>query len=97
VHDDVAPAAPDTTRIHGTGPGICLVRGAVAVSGAMMSVEARTTIRVVSVATSATVSTTANDGGAWSVNVNACPGDMMRITATDAAGNTSAISMITIE
>jgi hypothetical protein len=42
------------------------------------------------------VNTNATDGGSFTVNVSSCAGDVLSITATDAAGNVSAASEITV-
>lgn len=89
IHDDIAPDAPDAEEMDADGPGICLFRGSVAATGASGAVEGRSVVRITNSATSAVVTTSADDGGAFSVNVVACPGDNLSVTATDAAGNTS--------
>jgi hypothetical protein len=89
VHDDIAPTAPDATHLDADGPGICLFRGAVSTVGTAGAVEARSSVRVTNSDTTTAVTTTASDTGTFTVNVVACPGDTLSVTATDAAGNTS--------
>jgi hypothetical protein len=96
VHDDTPPAAPDTSRISSDAPSVCLVRGNVAVVGTMGAVEGRARVAITNMATSTTVNVNATDGGSFTVNVASCPGDILRITATDAAGNVSPASEETV-
>ncbi len=89
THDDIAPAAPDSSRITASS-GTCIafpVSGNV--SGMMSSVEASSTVRVENVTRSSNRTATATAGGSFTVSIPACPGDVMRITATVAAGNVS--------
>jgi hypothetical protein len=96
IHDDIAPGAPDSARIDSDGPGLCVVRGNNAVIGTMSAVEGRARVRIRNLATSTTVNASATDGGSFTVNVASCPGDVLSITAIDAAGNASAASEITV-
>jgi hypothetical protein len=96
VHDDVAPAAPDATRISSDGSPLCVVRTSTSVIGTMSAVEARARVRIRNLSTSTTVNTNATDGGSFTVNVSSCAGDVLAITATDAAGNVSVASEITV-
>lgn len=96
VHDDVAPSAPVAANLDADAPTICLVRGSIAAVGRAGAVEGRASVRVVNAATAAMTTTAADDGGAFSVNVAACPGDELRITAMDAAGNVSAPTSLTV-
>ncbi len=89
VHDDIAPTAPVRANLDADGPAVCLFRGAVSTVGTAGAVEGRSTVRVTNTDTTTTVTTTASDTGTFTVNVVACPGDTLSVTATDAAGNTS--------
>jgi hypothetical protein len=90
THDDIAPAAPDAAGITATAGGCVLgVPTGGNVAGAMSSVEARSLVRVSNVTRSTSATTSATDGGSFSVGLGACSGQVIRVTATDAAGNTS--------
>lgn len=89
THDDMPPAAPDSSRITASA-GTCIVLPVSGnVSGTMSSVEARSTVRVQNVTRSSNRTATATDGGAFTVSIPSCAGDIIRITAEDAAGNVS--------
>jgi hypothetical protein len=97
THDDVAPNAPVTASITAATPALttCLTgRRATTVAGAASSVEGRSTVRVVNTGNSATASTAASDTGTFSTTVTACPGDVLQVTATDAAGNVSVVTNV---
>lgn len=90
IHDDIAPAQPDASAITATAGGCVLgVPTGGNVSGMMMSVEARSTVRVENVTVGSSATGTATDAGSFNVGIGACNGDVMRITSTDAAGNVS--------
>jgi large repetitive protein len=89
VHDDIAPDAPDAELMDADGTGLCLLRASTGVTGTAGAVEARAIVHVTNGDTSASVTTSADDGGGFSVNIVACAGDTLSVTATDAAGNTS--------
>ncbi|MEC7519480.1 MAG: Ig-like domain-containing protein [Myxococcota bacterium] len=90
THDDIAPATPNASNITASAGGCVLgVPTGGNVSGMMMSVEARSTVRVENVTRSTSATSTATDAGSFNVSLGACNGDVMRVTASDAAGNTS--------
>ncbi len=99
LHDAVAPGAPVAASITARAPMLttCLARRTTTVSGTAGSVEARSTVRITNTTASANVAATASDTGTFSGNLNACPGDVLSITATDAAGNVSGSSMVTVQ
>lgn len=96
VHDDIAPAAPEPSSLSASAStcvGTVTTGGNVAGSGG--SVEARATVRVENVSLGREVTTTATDGGSFSVSIGVCGGDVIRVTAIDAAGNEGASTEIT--
>jgi hypothetical protein len=104
THDNIAPAAPVMGNITGTPDmgalGACprgLVGTQGSVSGIMGSVENNARVQVANQnsSRSGTAMTTADSLGAFSINLTQCNGDIIRITATDAAGNVSAATDIT--
>lgn len=100
IHDDVAPSAPDAAQISvGTPGGLgCTIRGSTNVTGAMMAVEGLARVEVANFTASASpVATSAADDGSFSTAVRACGGDLLRVVAIDAAGNTSGTTEITVE
>lgn len=99
VHDSIAPVAPAQASITARAPALtsCLLRRTTTVSGAASSVEARSTVRITNTTAAANVSATATDTGTFSGNLNACPGDLLSITATDAAGNVSTATTVTVQ
>lgn len=98
VHDDTAPAAPVASSISATAPALstCITRGSTTVTGAASSVEARSTVRITNTGNSATASAAASDTGTFSTSLSTCRGDVLHVTATDAAGNISAITNVTV-
>jgi len=96
VHDDIAPAAPDASALTASASGcIAGVSTGGNVAGSGGSVEARATVRVENVTRSTEVTTTATDGGSFSVSIGICSGNVIRVTAVDAAGNVGASTEIT--
>lgn len=97
VHDDTPPAAPVAGSITASTPALttCLTRRSTTITGAAGAVEARSTVRIVSVSTSATATITASDTGTFSTSLSLCPGDVLHVTATDAAGNVSTTTNVT--
>jgi hypothetical protein len=100
-HDDVAPNAPDANRITVGTPSFPCIGGpieSVGVTGGSMSVEGFARVRVSNVTRSGLQSSAdASQGGAFSTTILACSGDVLRITATDAAGNTSLATDMPVE
>jgi hypothetical protein len=94
THDDVAPTAPDGARISLGSPVLatCIARSeTVNVTGGAMSVEASARVRVRNITAGAlTASAMATADGSFATSIRACVGDLLRITATDTAGNESA-------
>lgn len=99
VHDSVAPIAPTASAITARAPALttCLLRRTTTVSGTAGSVEARSTVRITNTTAAANVSASATDTGTFSGTLNACPGDVLSITATDAAGNASTATTVTVQ
>lgn len=100
VHDDIAPDAPNGDAIsNGTPGGLgCTLRGSTNVTGGSASVEGNSRVRIENFTAGGTnVTTTANPDGSFSTAIAACVGDLLRITATDAANNTSDVTEITVE
>jgi hypothetical protein len=93
VHDDIAPDAPDGSRLSlgSTTLSTCLVRSeTVSATGGTAAVEAFARVRVVNI-TEGTISAaaTAAGDGSFSTSIRACDGDVLRFTAADAATNVS--------
>ena len=93
THDDIAPSAPDGEAISLGSPafGGCLTRlQSINVTGGLGSVEAFSTVRVLNVTAGAlTASANATSDGSFSARIAVCEGDVLRITAADAATNVS--------
>lgn len=98
VHDDTPPSAPVAGSISATAPGLstCLLRGSTTITGAASSVEARSTVRVTNTGNSTNASTAASDTGTFSTTLSTCRGDVLHVTATDAAGNVSVVTNVTV-
>ncbi len=99
-HDDMAPDAPDGSRISLGSPTLatCLARAeTINATGGAMSAEAFARVRVRNItAGSINAATTAGGDGSFSTSIRACDGDVLRFTATDAAGNESAPTELTV-
>jgi len=93
THDDIAPSAPDSAHISlgSTTLSTCLARTErINVTGGSAAVEGAARVRVLNVTQgSTTANATAGADGSFSTSITACRGDVLRITATDAAGNAS--------
>ena len=93
THDDIAPGAPDSAHISlgSTTLSTCLERTErINVTGGSAAVEGAARVRVLNVTEgSTTANATAGADGSFSTSITACRGDVLRITATDAAGNAS--------
>lgn len=96
VHDDVAPTAPAAGSITASAAGcVAGISTGGSVAGSGGAVEGRARVRVENVTRSTSATTTATDGGAFTVSIGICTGNVIRITATDAAGNVSAATEVT--
>ena len=92
THDDIAPTAPSSSAItvEQTPPiSTCLARPVLTVAGGMGSVEGTSRVRVTNLTTSSAWSTNATANGTFSIDVNACHGEVVSVVAVDAAGNVS--------
>lgn len=99
LHDDVAPNAPDLANISvGNASSVgCLARFGVSVTGGAAAVEAFARVRITNLTASNTeTAVDAAQDGSFSATIAACDGDRLRITATDAAGNESPPSEVTV-
>lgn len=96
THDDIAPAAPSASALSASS-STCVagVPTGGNVAGSMGAVEARATVRIENVTGGRRATTSATDGGSFSVSIGACTGDVIRVTAIDAAANESAATEIT--
>ncbi len=99
-HDDVAPDAPEGGRISLGSPMLatCVTRAeTISATGGSMSVEAFARVRVRNI-TEGTINAavTAGSDGSFSTTIRACDGDVLRFTATDAAGNVSPPTELTV-
>jgi hypothetical protein len=99
-HDDIAPGAPDGGAISLGSPTLatCLARAeSINATGGTMSVEEFSRVRVLNVTEgSITSAATAGADGSFSTTIRACDGDLLRFTATDAAGNESMATELTV-
>jgi hypothetical protein len=95
THDDIAPIDVNAGLVSLGSPAIasCIVRSEqIAVNGGIGSAEAFSTLRVVnSSAGTLNSTTTVNSDGSFSRSILACVGDILRLTSTDAAGNSSGV------
>ncbi len=101
TEDEMPPDAPDSTHIAvASGSSLsCTLggRGSVNVTGGAMAAEALSTVHVQNrTATGISTTVSAASDGSFSTSIQACSGDLLRFTATDAAGNTSAPTEITV-
>jgi hypothetical protein len=98
-----SPVATRTWTVDATAPGAPIIKspasgtsvppGALTVSG---TAEPGSTVKVYDAGT-LVATTTADSSGAWSVSITVAAGDhTLTATATDAAGNTSAVSAATV-
>ena len=62
----------------------------------MSSVEARGTVHLENLTSGTTRTTTATDGGSFTVGMPACPGDAIRVTVEDAAGNLDTANFVEV-
>ena len=98
VHDDIAPTAPDSGRIAiGTPGGLgCTLRGATPVNGMTSAVEGNSSVRVMNMTGGGSSTSNANPDGSFNLSVPACAADILRLTATDAAGNVSEVTEMVV-
>lgn len=100
THDDVAPDAPDGAAISLGSPSLstCLARTeSINVTGGAGAVEGLARVRVRNLTASSSVAVDANADGSFSTSIRSCSGDRLSLTATDAAGNESAATELTVE
>lgn len=88
VHDNIAPAVPTAiTASSAPCPGGVTTGGAVA--GGAGAVEAAASVLVENLTRGTTSGASAAGNGSFSAPLGLCAGDVVRITATDSAGNSS--------
>jgi RHS repeat-associated protein len=90
--DTVSPTAIDSGRITVTSSG----GGTVAVSAPAGSAEANASATLVNARTGVTVTTTTGADGSFAASLAGQAGDVLTIVLTDAAGNRSAATSVTI-
>jgi hypothetical protein len=100
IHDDIAPAAPAAAQISLGRPALagCLTRAeSINVTGGLGSVEGFARVRVLNATQGSIASTVdAQADGSFVTSLLACDGDLLRLTASDAAGNTSLATEMTV-
>jgi large repetitive protein len=101
AHDDLAPSAPAANRITVGSPAFPCIGGpieSIGVTGGATAVEGFSRVRVSNLTRNNIQSSTdAAQDGAFTTTILACDGDVLRITATDAAGNTSLPTELTVQ
>ena len=90
---DTAPPAPINPASVTVGP---VKNGQVTVSGAAGSVEAGARVELTNTRTGQTIMVTATSGGSYTTTIAAQTGDVLSLTTTDAAGNTSLATPVTV-
>jgi YD repeat-containing protein len=90
--DTVAPDAVDPNQVAISE----VSTGFVNVSGAAGSAEPSATVTVTNSRTAVTAATAAAADGSFSVDISALDGDLLYIVVTDAAGNSSGATSVTV-
>lgn len=91
VHDDIPPAAPDADVISSgsAGSGVTCLLASPSINGGAGAVESSARVDLRNARTGTARNTTAAANGSFSQAIPACGGDRIVLTATDAAGNVS--------
>lgn len=91
VHDDIPPDAPngDVISSGAAGSGVACLLASPSINGGAGAAEANARVDLRNTRTGTTRNTTAATNGSFSQAIPACGGDRIALTATDAAGNVS--------
>ncbi|MFQ5487862.1 MAG: hypothetical protein ACE5ET_05380 [Gammaproteobacteria bacterium] len=92
--DSIPPAAPDGGLIQVGTPDAA---GQVSISGGAGSVEGNATVMVTNLRTGETATVSADNGGGFSVQIDAWLWDRLSLVVTDRAGNTSDALVAAVE